>query len=83
VEDLRFVAGLRADEGGGLEAALEGTGDDEVKLDVQRVQEIGELEAMLLALLVEGPFLVEERVGTTKSGAGVAEDKNIHNLLTV
>ena len=37
VQDLGFVAGLSADERGGLEAALEGAGDDEVELDVQRV----------------------------------------------
>jgi hypothetical protein len=83
VKDLRFVAGLGADEGGSLKAALQGTGDNEVKLDVQCIQHMGELETMLFALLVEGAFLIEERVGTAKSGAGVAEDVDIHNQLTV
>ena len=37
VENLRFVAGLGAYERGGLEAALERAGDNEVELDVQGV----------------------------------------------
>jgi len=65
VEDLGFVAGLGADERGGLEAAFEGAGDDEVELDVQRVEHMSELEAMLLAFLIEGAFGVEERIRTS------------------
>jgi len=83
VEDLGLVAGLGADERGGLQGAFERAGDDEVELDVQRVQHMGELEAMLFAFLVEGTLLVQGWVGTAKSGAGVAEEENIHNLLTV
>ena len=44
---------------------------------------MGELETMLLAFFIQGTFLVQGWVGTAKSGAGVAEDENIHNLLTV
>ena len=63
VEDLRFVAGLGADERGGLQAALEWAGDDEVELDVQGVQDMGELEAVALAFLVEGALEVEGGIG--------------------
>ena len=60
---MGFVAGLGADEGGGLEAALERAGDDEVELNVQRVQDVSELEAVLLAFLVERALEVEEWIG--------------------
>jgi hypothetical protein len=83
MEYLRFVAGLGAYEGGGLQAALERAGDDKVELDVQGVQHMGKLEAVFFAFLVEGTFLVQGWVSAAKSGAGVAEDKNIHNLLIV
>ncbi len=75
LEDLGLVAGLGADKGGGLEAALEGAGDDEVELNVEGVEDVGELEAVPLALLVEGPLGVEDRVGSARSGAGVAKDE--------
>jgi len=65
VEDLGFVAGLGADERGGLEAALERAGDDEVELDVQGVEHMRELEAVLFACLIEGAFGVEERIRTS------------------
>jgi hypothetical protein len=83
VQNLGFVAGLGADERSGLEAALERAGDDEIELDVQCIQHVSELETVLFALFVEGAFLVEKGISTTKSGAGVAEDENIHNLLIV
>ena len=60
VQDLGFVAGLGADEGGGLEAALERARDDEVELEVQGVQHVRELEAVALAFFVEGTLGVEE-----------------------
>ena len=74
-----LVAGLGADEGGGLQAALERAGDDEVELYLQCVQYMGELEAVALAVFVEGAF---ERRGVgfwrAGAGAGVAEDEEIH-----
>jgi hypothetical protein len=82
VQDLGFVAGLGADERGGLEAAFEGAGDDEVELDVQRVEHVGELEAVLFAFFIEGTFGVEEWIGAPQTGAGVAKDVQIHNLFT-
>ena len=77
-----FVAGLGADERCGLEAALEGAGDDEVELDVQGVQHVRELEAVLLAFFVEGALDVEEGIRTSESGAGVSKNIEIHNLFT-
>jgi hypothetical protein len=74
VEDLGFVAGLGTDEGCGLKAALEGAGDDEVELDIEGVQDVCELKAVLLALFVEGTLDVEEWIGTARSCAGVAEN---------
>jgi hypothetical protein len=82
VQNLGFVAGLGADERGGLKAALEGAGDDQIELDVQRVQHVSELEAVLLAFFIERAFEVEERIGAGLTGAGVAKDVQIHNLFT-
>jgi hypothetical protein len=62
VEDVGLIAGLGADEGGGLEAALEGAGDDEVEVYVEGVEDVCELKAVALALLIEGAFVVQERV---------------------
>jgi hypothetical protein len=53
---LRFIAGLGADQRCGLKAAFERARDDEVELDVQCVQYMSELEAVLFALFVEGAF---------------------------
>jgi hypothetical protein len=75
LEYFGFVAGLGADKRRGLEAALEGAGNDEVKLDVEGVEDVGELKAVALAFLVEGTLAVEERVGAARSGASVAKDE--------
>ncbi len=53
-EDLLLVAGLGGDELGGLLRALEGAGDDEVEVELESVEDVGELEALGLAVLVEG-----------------------------
>ena len=58
--DLGFVAGFGSDEGCGLETAFEGAGDDQVKLDVQRIEHVSELEAVLFAFFVERTFGVEQ-----------------------
>ncbi len=81
-QDLGFVAGLGADERGGLEAALEGAGDDEVELDVQGVQDVRELETVLLAFFIEGALEVECRIRAPQTGTGVSKDKQIHSLFT-
>jgi hypothetical protein len=81
-QDLGFVTGLGADEGGGLEAALEGAGDYEIELNFQGVEDVGEVEAVAFAVLVEGAFQVEEGIFATKTCAGVAEDEEIHSLFT-
>lgn len=75
VQDLGFIAGLGADKGGGLEASLEGAGDDEIELDVEGIEDMGELEAVALAFLVEWPLEVEEGIGAAGASAGVAEDE--------
>jgi hypothetical protein len=80
VQDLGFVASLGADERGGLKATLEGAWDDEVELDVERVEYMSELEAVLLAFFIEGAFGVEERIAARLAGAGMAKNIQIHNL---
>ncbi len=75
LQDGRLVAGLGADEGGGLEAALEGARDDEIELYVHRVQDLRELQAVAFAVFVEGALYVEDRVWAAGSGTGVAKDK--------
>jgi hypothetical protein len=82
VQDLGFVASLGADERCGLEAALEGAGDDQIELDVQRIQHVSELEAVLLAFFIERAFEVEQRIGAWLAGAGVAKNVQIHSLFT-
>jgi hypothetical protein len=80
VKDLGFVAGFGTDKGCSLKAALEGARDDKVELDVQRVQNVSELEAVLLAFFIERAFGVEEWIGASQAGAGVAKNIQIHSL---
>jgi len=77
-EDFGFVAGLGADQLGGLQAALEWAGDDQVEADLHRSEDVGEVQAVGLAVLVEGPFEVEKRIDALGAGAGVAEDVEVH-----
>jgi hypothetical protein len=82
VQDLGLIAGLSADERGGLEAAFEWAGDDKVELDVQRIEDVSELNAVLLAFFIEWAFGVEERIFARLTGAGVAKNEQIHSLFT-
>jgi hypothetical protein len=77
-QDFGLVAGLCADERGSLEAALEGAGDDEIELNVEGIEDVGELQAVLLAFLVEGAFEVELGIGAACACAGMPEDEEIH-----
>ena len=77
-EDLGLVAGLGADELRGLQAAFEGAGDDEVEAELHRVEDLREVQAVVLAFLVERALEVEQRIDAAGSGAGVAEDEEIH-----
>ncbi len=77
-QDLGLVAGLGADEGGGLEAALEGARDDEIELYLQCIQDVREMEAVAFAVFVEGAFEVEEGIFAADACAGVAENEEIH-----
>jgi hypothetical protein len=78
--DRGFIAGLSADQGGGLEAALEGARDDEVELDVQGVEHVSELETVLFAFFVKGALGVEDWIGAAQTCTGVAKDIQIHSL---
>lgn len=73
--DRGFVAGFGGDERSRLEAALEGAGDDDVKLNFESVEDLGQLNAIALAVLVERALGVEERIGAAGASAGVPEDK--------
>ena len=75
LQDGRLVTGLGADEGGGLEAALERTRDDEVELYVHCIQHLRELEAVALAFLIERALYVEHGAQATGTCTGVTKDK--------
>ena len=80
-EDGGLVAGLGADEGGGLEGAFEGARDDDVELYLHSVQHMRELQTMTLAVFVEGTFEVEEGIEAAYASAGVAEDVKVHGQI--
>ena len=72
VEDLGFVAHFRADQLGGLQAALERAGDDEIETDFKTAENGGKLQAVPFAVLVQRAFDVELGVEAAGAGAGVA-----------
>jgi len=74
-DDFLLVTSFGGDELGGLLAAFERAGDDEVEAEIEGVEDVGELEALGLAVLVEGTLDVENRIGAAKTRAGVAEDE--------
>jgi hypothetical protein len=74
-QDLLFVAGLGGYELGGLLGALERARDDEIEVELESVEDVGELQALGLAVLVDGTLEVEERIGAWTTGAGVAKDE--------
>jgi len=76
--DGGFVAGLGADERGCLQASLQIAGDDDIELNIQCVQDVGELEAVALAVFIEGAPDVEKRVSAAGPGARMAEDEQVH-----
>jgi len=82
-EDFGLVAHLGADERGGLHGALQGAGDDEVELELHGVEDMGELEAVALAVLVEGTLVVEDGIGALHAGAGVAQDVEVHRARNI
>ena len=77
-EDGGLVAGLGADELCGLQAALERAGDDEIEVDRQRAEDVREVDAVALAVLVERAFDVNDGIGAACASTGVAKDKQIH-----
>ena len=82
-EDFGLVSHLGADERGGLHAALQGAGDDEVELELHGVEDMGKLEAVALAVLVEGALVVEDRVDALYAGAGVTENVEVHRARNI
>jgi hypothetical protein len=82
-QDPGLVAGLCANEGGGLEAALEGAGEDDVELDAEGVEDVGQVQAMVLAVLIEGALEVQDWIGAADAGTGVAKDIQIHRTVTI
>ena len=80
-EDLGFVAGFGADEGGGLKAALEGARDDEIELYVQCIQHMREVEAVSFAVFIEGALEIEEGIFSAFPGAGVTKNEEVHKSL--
>ena len=77
-QDLGLVTSLRADEGGGLHASLEIAGDNDVELDLQRIQDMSKLQAVALSVFIERAFEIEERVSAAGSGAGMTKNKQVH-----
>ena len=73
-KQLLLVAGFGGDELGGLLGALEGARDNKVKVGLECIEDVGKLQALGLAVLVEGTLDVEERIGAANTGAGVAEN---------
>lgn len=82
-QDLRLVAGLGADERGGLEAALERARDDQVELDFQVIEDVRELERVTLTLFIQRSFEVEGGIDAASAGAGVAKDEQIHRTVII
>jgi hypothetical protein len=83
LQDLGLVAGFGGDELGGLERSLERAGDDEVEVDLEGVEQMGEVQAVLLSLSIERTLEIEEWIGAAGSGAGVTENEQIHRTVTI
>jgi len=75
VKDLGFVPCLSADERGGLEAALQWAGDNQIELDVQCIQNIGELQAVFFSFFIKRALGVKDWIGSPHAGAGVSKDE--------
>jgi hypothetical protein len=77
-EDGGLVTGLGADELRGLQAALEWAGDDEIEVDRERAEDVREMDAVALSVLVERAFDVDNGIGAACARTGVAKDEQIH-----
>jgi hypothetical protein len=58
-----------------LERTLERTRDNQIKVDLQRIQNMGELKAIALAILVERALYIQKWVNALGACAGVTKDK--------
>ena len=58
-QNLRLVSSLGPDQRGSLEAALQRTGDNEVELNLQSIENVGEVEALPLAVFIERSLDIE------------------------
>jgi hypothetical protein len=58
-QNLRFVSSLCPYQRGGLDASLQRTGDDEIELDLQSIEDVGEVNALPLAVFIERSLDIE------------------------
>ncbi len=76
--DLGLVAQFSTDKLRGLQGTLEGAGDDDVDLHLERAQQPRHEHALLLAFLDQAPFGVEDGIAAGESGIGVAHEIEVH-----
>ncbi len=77
VENLGLIAHLRPDKLSGLQAALQGAGDDQVEADAEIAQDLSELEAVAFAFLVQGTLDVQLGIRAAGTGTGVAHQEDV------
>jgi len=77
-EDGGLVSGLSTNELGGLEAALERAGNDEIEVDCECVEDVREMQALTLTVFVERAFDVDGRICAACASTGVAKKEQIH-----
>ena len=77
-ENACLVAGLGANELRRLKAALERAGDDQVEADLHAGQNMGQMQTVALAVLVERTLEIEQGIESFGAGAGVTEDIQVH-----
>ena len=81
--DLRFVTRLRRHQLGSLQAALQAARNHQVKALVHRIQQISQVQTMPLAVLVEWPLQVQDRVYAAHTGARVAQQEEVHSWFSL
>lgn len=74
-ENLGFIARFVAYERGCLQAALEWAGDDEVELNLQRIEHMGKVEAVAFAIFVQWALDVENWIAAPDACARMSKDE--------
>ena len=77
-QDALLVAGFGGDKLGSLDGTLERARYNEIEGHVQRVEHVGKLQAVALALLVQGTFYIEQGIGAAGASTGVAKNIKVH-----